>query len=345
MSKPPNQLISKDLELGSSILIAVYSLITAILVTLIFFVLFNWKALTGFDETAIDNARKIVLDEKALFLFKFAIMWYVCFVSWRASLLCKLGLKTLASLREFLEDSKYLNEKTRIYSYSDPDLNTPDNSVSIAAIRKDIAARRDKLTSKHGVEKIEALKSLDSISQSFQLNHNVQASEESLHRQIYSLERFLSRYFNDLGYAKSVLPLIGFAGTIVGIMLSMGILAGAILTNPDNITEALGKVLDKLAFAFDTTLVALIGSFLSHRSTKRANREISHEMAAIELGINNRFLSRFHVPEISGHMASITSSLVGDSISQFFSRVNFATKQAADAEGKKDDKEPVAPDG
>ena len=93
-------------------------------------------------------------------------------------------------------------------------------------------------------------------------------------------------------------PLLGFVGTVQGVSKSVGGLAkvlGGDVADVSEITTALGKVTSELAFAFDTTLVALVAVIIIMIAMTIVERADGSSLDRIEDYIKNQVLQNLPV--------------------------------------------------
>jgi biopolymer transport protein ExbB/TolQ len=93
-------------------------------------------------------------------------------------------------------------------------------------------------------------------------------------------------------------PLLGFVGTVQGVSKSVGGLAkvlGGDVEDVSQITTALGKVTSELAFAFDTTLVALVAVIIIMIAMTIVERADGSSLDRIEDYIKNQVLQNLPV--------------------------------------------------
>ncbi len=93
-------------------------------------------------------------------------------------------------------------------------------------------------------------------------------------------------------------PLLGFVGTVQGVSKSVGGLAkvlGGDVEDVSEITTALGKVTSELAFAFDTTLVALVAVIIIMIVMTIVERADGASLDRIEDYIKNQVLQNLPV--------------------------------------------------
>jgi biopolymer transport protein ExbB/TolQ len=93
-------------------------------------------------------------------------------------------------------------------------------------------------------------------------------------------------------------PLLGFVGTVQGVSKSVGGLAkvlGGDVEDVSEITTALGKVTSELAFAFDTTLVALVAVIIIMIAMTIVERMDGSSLDRIEDYIKNQVLQNLPV--------------------------------------------------
>lgn len=93
-------------------------------------------------------------------------------------------------------------------------------------------------------------------------------------------------------------PLLGFVGTVQGVSKSVGGLAkvlGGDVDDVSQITTALGKVTSELAFAFDTTFVALVAVIIIMIAMTIVERADGSSLDRIEDYIKNQVLQNLPV--------------------------------------------------
>jgi len=93
-------------------------------------------------------------------------------------------------------------------------------------------------------------------------------------------------------------PLLGFVGTVQGVSKSVGGLAkvlGGDVDDVSQITTALGKVTSELAFAFDTTFVALVAVIIIMIAMTMVERADGSSLDRIEDYIKNQVLQNLPI--------------------------------------------------
>ncbi|SFV76259.1 Conserved domain protein [hydrothermal vent metagenome] len=120
-----------------------------------------------------------------------------------------------------------------------------------------------------------------------------------------ALTVFSERAYNEMDAGYTILrvivwatPLLGFVGTVQGVSKSVGGLAkvlGGDVEDVSQITTALGKVTSELAFAFDTTLVALVAVIIIMIAMTMVETVDSASLDRIEDYIKNQVLQNLPV--------------------------------------------------
>lgn len=160
--------------------------------------------------------------------------------------------------------------------------------------------------SKDGAEKL-VNGVLLNVCRSFDLAQNYHAAATTLSNERNSLEKYFSEFFSGTGFAKTSLPLIGFAGTIVGIMLAMSGLSDSM---GGNTKGDLAGVVASLSVAFDTTLVALICTYIVKSGEKRFAGKTSASINRFTTGIELNVLGKLKAPSLTTRLEALVETIM-----------------------------------
>ena len=251
-----------------------------------------------------------------LMVIKLLILFYVVWLGISAISQARRGKTASESMRKVVDEiSKRLEGRSvlsRGYDYRDP----KEFEVTTEGLMQELEA----IPISNGFQEgtFDGLELVQDVVRSFSQAHSVRAAEQTLHVQTDSLEKqYKSRYFQDSAFAKSTLPLIGFAGTIVGIMASMNSLSivfGKISNSSESVdgtagveqlAQAMGSVVGDLSIAFDTTLAALVMTYLVRRFEKEYSKLTHQNLLAAANDVKRNITARFEIPELSNRLREI----------------------------------------
>lgn len=142
----------------------------------------------------------------------------------------------------------------------------------------------------------------------YQITQQIKSAEDELTRQT---DMLYEQYLGKLAwpnFARIALPMLGFLGTVIGIMISMSTLSvdiGKVLDSGaqttggnDKILSAIINLIGQIGVAFDTTVIALVLTFFVLARITRAQTRIDQEVRKIYRSFDPVF-QRLTVPNWS----------------------------------------------
>ena len=242
--------------------------------------------LSGFIVCIEENedARIIMLGE----IIKFLILMFMFYWTLRGSREIRAGKTVAKSIRTYFKEFKIMKGVDKTIARA----GSASASELIETLNKEIK-EADKNKGQHKL----AMESLRAILMTFKLEGSVNDAEESVTRQAFLMERYISHYFHYANFAARAVLLVGFAGTIIGIMMSMNGLAialtdPAVQADPNKLLDKLGGVIGTLGLAFQTTLVAILCAVFLNRSETNAIQLVSEVSGFVERQCNKRLIDK-----------------------------------------------------
>lgn len=228
------------------------------------------------------------LDQQTLptLIVKVFVLWVVVWLGLKSISTAKIGKEIAKSAKDAILQNPILKADHPILTLHGYEPTDGEKTESIDDVLNKL---RDSLKKDVEVGKALGLRIIAAVCQSFHIGHSALAAESTLSNRRSSVEEELAVYFEPAEHAESSLPLIGFAGTIVGIMFAMGGLSDVFskaANNPAVIADEMPKVVKSLSVAFDTTFAALLMTlFVKFRQAslaKQTERSINDAILAME---------------------------------------------------------------
>ncbi|MCB0752674.1 MAG: MotA/TolQ/ExbB proton channel family protein, partial [Ignavibacteriae bacterium] len=212
---------------------------------------------------------------------KILIMTLIVRIAFRAYLKMHQGKNEVKESLKLLLESKIIKSNSHFSLSSNDDL---------ANLKKHNQSLKNLENKNNGLAK-ENLSMLIAIINSLIKTKDIITAKSTSEIHLTFLENRINKRFSESKVAQSTLPLLGFAGTIIGIMIAMGGMAGAL--KPDADPVELIKTIKSLSVAFDTTLVAVICAFIVRSKERKLLNDTSDLLIEREEIIESGLFSKF----------------------------------------------------
>lgn len=145
-----------------------------------------------------------------------------------------------------------------------------------------------------------ALTTVRAILKTYQITQQIKSAEEELTRQT---DMIYEQYLGKLAwpnFARIALPMLGFLGTVIGIMIAMNTLSEDMREElkDDEIRGAITNLIGQIGVAFDTTVIALVLTFFVLARITWAQMRMDQEVRSISQSFDPVF-QRLTVPNWS----------------------------------------------
>ncbi|MGR5453041.1 MotA/TolQ/ExbB proton channel family protein [Vibrio alfacsensis] len=162
-----------------------------------------------------------------------------------------------------------------------------------------------------------------SVVQTYRQTQSINDTELDLQRSTEQLYDEWLMWLTWPNFSRVALPMLGFLGTIIGIMVSMIELAEKIKgkSDPEEMRGAIIELINDIGVAFDTTLIALVMAFIVFAFTTNAQRRLWFVAEHCQLA-TEPVIRRMKIPNWTKRTDYILEQLVRNAHQKFLNEIS-----------------------